>query len=384
MRNLFEELRDGGFDFIGPTPQVRTPGMDELVPPAAPVPQRAPAGDIRTVKTHVAGHVNEPEPTPAAPVPAERDWEAEFRSAREKDADAGRNALMFQALDQIARSASGGATAQDASYWNSVAQNNKNSVDDVKSRRDLVSKAVQDRIQQQSLKKGDAELALKDPSSPQSKAFQAAVARLYPGKFKPEELAGVSAADRDIIMDPLKLQESIDARKQTAALARADKQAVRDEKKNLAVNEIQSRANDIESNLRELEAMIGANGTWEMFGSHNQDLDRKVDQIATDMAKLQDPNSVARPGEVELVKKNLIKSGFKNKNSTALDILKNFRNEVNSRVANAYQVRGMTPQGTVAATKPAQVDQADWDRATPAEKQALSQHFAGTKTVAKR
>lgn len=341
MRSLIEELRDGGFDFIGPTPQVRTPEMDELVTPAAPT--RAPASDVRTVRTAVAGHVTEPELEPtSAPVPAERDWDAEIRSARERDSDAGRQALMFQAFDQIARSASGGANAQDAAYWDSVAKNNKGALDDVKARRELVSKSIQDRLQQQSLKKGEREASLGDASSPQSKAFQATVQRLYPGKFKPEELASVSAADRDIIMDPLKLQETIDARKQAAMLAAQGRKDVRDEKKTTVVNEIQGRANDIETNLRELEAMIGANGTWEMFGSHNQDLDRKVDQIATDMAKLQDPNSVARPGEVELVKKNLIKSGFKNKNSTALDILKSFRNEVQGRVQNAYRVRGLS------------------------------------------
>jgi hypothetical protein len=54
-----------------------------------------------------------------------------------------------------------------------------------------------------------------------------------------------------------------------------------------------------------------------------------------------DPSSVARPSEVESIKKNLIKSGFQNTNETALQILDNFEKEVDARAGQAYTVRGL-------------------------------------------
>lgn len=149
-------------------------------------------------------------------------------------------------------------------------------------------------------------------------------------------------------MDMKRLQESIAARKEIAAGRDQDKEAaLRDrtkateEKKKMALNEVSQRQQDINDNLGDLQKMIEDKGTFELFGSHNQDLDRKVDQIATDMAKLMDPNSVARPGEVELVKQGLVQSGFKNRNASAEQIVQNFKNEVNRRADVAYKIRGL-------------------------------------------
>lgn len=149
-------------------------------------------------------------------------------------------------------------------------------------------------------------------------------------------------------MDMRRLQESILARKDIAT-ARAEEKAegakekakLSEEKKNAVLKDVSQRQQDINDNLNDLEKMIDEYGTFEVFGSHNQDLDRKVDQIATDMAKLMDPNSVARPNEVELVKQGLVRSGFQNMNATAQEIIKNFKNEVNRRAQTAYEIRGL-------------------------------------------
>lgn len=127
------------------------------------------------------------------------------------------------------------------------------------------------------------------------------------------------------------------------------------EKDYASVTEIEERRRNIENSLDTLKGMISKKGTWEAFGSHNQDLDRIVDQVATDMAKLQDPQSIARPNEVELVKRNLISSGFTNSNATAIKLLDNFRKEITSRTEQAYKVRGLKapkskPSGTPAKT----------------------------------
>ena len=116
-----------------------------------------------------------------------------------------------------------------------------------------------------------------------------------------------------------------------------------DAKRKDQVVEVEDRRVNIKQNIALLKKMIEDNGTYEMFGSHNQDIDRMVEQVATDMAKLSDPQSVARPQEVEAVKKNLVQSGFQNTNSTALDLLSNFENEVDARADTAYRIRGLTP-----------------------------------------
>jgi len=153
----------------------------------------------------------------------------------------------------------------------------------------------------------------------------------------------------EIEQKKLDRQEARSARQSEQALKREEKQQVRDEKKKTTLTEVEDRRMNIEDNLTQLENMIKDKGTYEMFGSHNADLDRRVEMIATDMAKLADPNSVARPSEVEAFKKGLIQSNATGmRNSTALDILKNFRNEVNQRTENAYKIRGLENPGTKA------------------------------------
>lgn len=145
--------------------------------------------------------------------------------------------------------------------------------------------------------------------------------------------AGQRASDR---RDAFEMKE--DAKREAAEL-----------KNKQSLNEVEDRRRNIEDNLDLVEKMIKDKGTYEMFGSHNNDLDRRIDAIATDMAKLADPNSVARPSEVEQFRKGLFRASATDmKNSTALDIIKNFRNEVGSRTANAYKIRGVENPGTQA------------------------------------
>lgn len=120
-----------------------------------------------------------------------------------------------------------------------------------------------------------------------------------------------------------------------------DKEDARLEKLKNVTNEVEDRRRNINSSLDQLDAMIEKNGTFELLGSHNQTMERLVDEVATDMAKLQDPSSVARPSEVEAVKKNLVQAGFYNSNATAREILKNFKADVKRRADSAYQVRGV-------------------------------------------
>lgn len=146
------------------------------------------------------------------------------------------------------------------------------------------------------------------------------------------------------------LMEQIAARKDIAAMSQNQNKNNAAQKQQQTMLEIEDRRQNINANIKQLQDMVAENGTYELLGSQNQDMDRLLEQIATDMAKLQDPNSVARPSEVEAVKKTLIKPGFANSNATAQDILNNFSNEVNRRADSAYNIRGLkAPQGRPAA-----------------------------------
>tara|TARA_R110000868_G_scaffold62962_3_gene189959 strand:- start:14222 stop:15130 length:909 start_codon:yes stop_codon:yes gene_type:complete len=157
-----------------------------------------------------------------------------------------------------------------------------------------------------------------------------------------EELANTNADTEYKKAQAWALRNKPSEAQERAAVKAGEKALALDEKKKASVTEVEDRRRNIEDNLNLVEKMIEDNGTFEMFGSHNADLDRRVDMIATDMAKLADPTSVARPSEVEMFKKGLVTSGLGQRNSTASNVLKNFRSEVNQRADNAYEVRGLS------------------------------------------
>lgn len=147
-----------------------------------------------------------------------------------------------------------------------------------------------------------------------------------------------------------KQRENIAGQKEIAGIERStraeertnEKKTAAEEKKKTYFAEIEDRRQNINSALDTLDGMIQSNGTYEMFGSHNADMDRLVDQVATDMAKLQDPQSIARPAEVEMVKRTLVQPNMaKMTNATARQLLKNFRGEVERRANSAYKIRGV-------------------------------------------
>jgi len=219
----------------------------------------------------------------------------------------------------------------------------------------------------------DQELAAResDPNSQESKmANDLAKEMGYKGQpitaaqFK--QFSPVMQKKYEIAEKRLDRQESRDERRFQAGIKMDEKRLVRDEKKKASLNEIEDRRRNIEDNLTLVEEMIKEDGTYEAFGSHNADLDRRVEMIATDMAKLADPGSVARPQEVESFKKGLVQAGATGmRNSTALDLLKNFRSELNSRADNAYKIRGIENPGAQAQREGA-VDETKTAAATTA------------------
>ena len=201
----------------------------------------------------------------------------------------------------------------------------------------------------------DADLEqLMDANSSASKMFQSLASKIDPSKdysgMSGYELQKTYPQMQKLYEIDQKRLDRIDQRNFQKSLFDSktqEKRDLADEKKKSAMFEVEDRRNNINDAITSLDKMIEDDGTWEATGSHNQTMDRLVDQIATDMAKLQDPNSVARPGEVELVKQQLIQSGFRNSNSTARDLLQKFKGEVDRRAETAYKVRGLeAPQKT--------------------------------------
>ena len=108
--------------------------------------------------------------------------------------------------------------------------------------------------------------------------------------------------------------------------------------------EIRDRSNNIQRNLAELEKLIDEEGTYNVVGAHNKKLASKIYQIAVDTAKLVDPSSVAREGEVASAQKYMLfePSPFI-RDSTAKEIIAEFKRSAAERLKSAYDVRGIQP-----------------------------------------
>lgn len=166
----------------------------------------------------------------------------------------------------------------------------------------------------------------------------------------------------------LSTREAAEGRKETANLAREarseeaklkrdgraeEEDKKREDKRKLITEEVEDRRRNIMDNITIIKQAVQDKGTTELLGSHNENIQRMIDAIAVDMAKLSDPKSVARPAEVEMFKRGLFGSGtegLKLTNKTALDILDKFTEEVDRRAANAYKVRGVAPDNVPTPT----------------------------------
>jgi hypothetical protein len=116
------------------------------------------------------------------------------------------------------------------------------------------------------------------------------------------------------------------------------------EKKRLQVLEVENFTSNIDRNIEAVKAQIDKTGTFELTGPEGAIMDRRLTEIATDLAKLADPTSVAREGEVKLMRQGLVDSGFlglATSNKTAKAVLDALKDDVKQRRIIAYQKRGL-------------------------------------------
>lgn len=105
--------------------------------------------------------------------------------------------------------------------------------------------------------------------------------------------------------------------------------------------EFSSRYSNIKTNLRTLRKMIEIDGTYEMFGGHNKKINTLITSVATDAAKLFDPESVARESEVENIKNMLGIEGGELilRNDTALEVIDFFNTTMDERAQTEIDIK---------------------------------------------
>lgn len=125
------------------------------------------------------------------------------------------------------------------------------------------------------------------------------------------------------------------------------------EKKRQQVLEIENFATNIDRNIDAVKAQIDKTGTFELTGPEGAVMDRRLTEIATDLAKLADPGSVARSDEVKLMRQGLVDSGvlgLGTSNETARAVLDGLKGDVKQRRFAAYLSRGLDlPDGAAPA-----------------------------------
>jgi hypothetical protein len=130
-----------------------------------------------------------------------------LRAAQELAGKNRMNAGIWGGVATAANAAAGNQKPADLQPFQEMAKSADQPVQDVLQQRQAT-------MQNEKLK---SEQELNDPNSPKSKALKDTIKRLYPGQFSDEDLAGVTAADMELIFKPLQLKEQIEARKQVAA-----------------------------------------------------------------------------------------------------------------------------------------------------------------------
>ena len=137
------------------------------------------------------------------------------------------------------------------------------------------------------------------------------------------------------------LADTIQSRIDLLRMSMGEKLAAKNDKTKQSMLELQDRYANIKDSLKVLKNYVDEYGTQEIIGSENEQMMQLVDTIATDMAKLMDPTSVARPSEVESAKKMLFSPGFWKREDSVKSTIDSFDALLDSRLKNAYNIRGL-------------------------------------------
>jgi hypothetical protein len=209
---------------------------------------------------------------------------------------------------------------------------------------------------------GARDVAVDETAALAAKARQGeAAAQLAERKAAAPLGGGPKQPSPDAAMRSEKLRLEVERLRNEAAggpgSSRANAAMSATEKKRQQVLEVENFTSNIDRNIDAIKAQIDKTGTFELTGPEGAVMDRRLTEIATDLAKLADPGSVARSDEVKLMRQGLVDSGFLGlgtRNETAKAVLDALKGDVKQRRAAAYLSRGLDlPDGTAPAATPA-------------------------------
>jgi hypothetical protein len=174
----------------------------------------------------------------------------------------------------------------------------------------------------------------------------------------PEALADRAQKKRIADLQEQKLTDEVTGTKaaREAAADKAKRAEAAEEKKQTQLVEVDNFVANIVDGLNNMRRQIQDTGTFELTGPESENMERWLTDVATNMAKLADPGSVAREGEVALAKKGLIPTGtaaLGMSNATAIKIIDAALADVEKKRQNAYRVRQITPPNIAAPSAPA-------------------------------
>lgn len=122
----------------------------------------------------------------------------------------------------------------------------------------------------------------------------------------------------------LKLQMQREKPKDTAKEVASDKEA-------------NYRYITLQNNADQLKKLVQKHGTFSLTGTAGTEMDSKIYQMAVDFAKLVDPESVAREGEVASAQKYMLPirqwGGLGTANKTAEDLIDKYKQDLDARIA---------------------------------------------------
>lgn len=207
---------------------------------------------------------------------------------------------------------------------------------------------------------GARDVAVDTTAALAAKARQGEAAAQLAERKAAAPMGGAKQPSPDGAMRSEKLRLEVERLRNEAAggpgSARANTAMSATEKKRQQVLEVENFTSNIDRNIDAIKSQIDKTGTFELTGPEGAVMDRRLTEIATDLAKLADPGSVARSDEVKLMRQGLVDSGFlglATRNETAKAVLDALKGDVKQRRAAAYLSRGLDlPDGAAPAAMP--------------------------------
>ncbi len=147
-----------------------------------------------------------------------------------------------------------------------------------------------------------------------------------------EEMAKAADTQRDNNRQDLIAQATIGAKGGGLSQASAD-----------AVTTVESYNENVQKNVDKLLGLVKTHGTYEKWNPGVEiQMKQLANDVATDVAKMKDPNSAAKADEVRLELSSIFQPGFFQREDSAIKGLEAYAANAEQRRQVAYKARGLT------------------------------------------